>query len=209
MEVLNAIDKRYSGLAQKTCCLSCGGAINHAHVQPGEKGLDLGSGKGNDVIRLAQAAGETGFAYGIDISSGMLEKARRNADKMGVTNVNFIESPIDVIPLDDNSINIVISNCTINHAPDKHAVWSEIYRVLVPGGRFVVSDIYATQTVAAEYANDPAAIAECWAGSVTKDEYFKTLDKVGFSNIAILEESDPYPKGAIEVCSITITGYKK
>ncbi len=209
MEVLNAIDKRYTGLSEKTCCLSCGGAINHAHVSPGEICLDLGSGKGNDVIRMAQAAGDNGFAYGVDISQGMLDKARRNAEKLGVTNVEFIESPIDTIPLEDNSVQVVISNCTINHAPDKLKVWSEIFRVLAPGGRFAVSDIYSLTEVPEEFASDPAAVAECWAGSVTREIYMETLKKAGFKDIMVAEESAPYPKGSIEVCSFTICGRKE
>ncbi|MCE5331516.1 MAG: methyltransferase domain-containing protein, partial [Bacteroidales bacterium] len=101
-----------------------------------------------------------------------------------------------------------ISNCTINHASDKPAVWSEVYRILKPGGRFVVSDIYATQPIADEYRNDPVAVAECWAGSVTRAEYLTMLEKAGFIEIKIYEESEPYAKGQAEVASFTISGKK-
>lgn len=202
------IDKRYTGLAEEACCLSCGGALDYSKPQPGEVCVDLGSGRGNDVIRMAQAAGETGFAYGIDVSDGMLKKANMNAEKLGVSNVKFIKSELEKLDLENSLADLVISNCTINHAADKQAVWSEIYRVLKKGGRFVVSDIYSSQPVPEEYANDPEAVAECWAGAVTKDVYMNILEKAGFTQIAILEESKPYPKGKIEVSSFTVAGKK-
>ena len=139
----------------------------------------------------------------------MLQKARETAAKMGVTNAEFLESPLEKIPIPDERVNLVISNCTLNHATDKYAVWSEIYRVLVNGGRFVVSDIYAIKEVPYEYSNDPAAVAECWAGAVTKEVYLDTLKKCGFSSVNIIEESAPYTKGKIEVASFTIQGFKK
>ena len=106
-------------------------------------------------------------------------------------------------------VDLVISNCTINHAKDKYKVWREIERILKRSGRFVVSDIYATKEVPEQYRNDLQAVAECWAGATTKDEYLETLQKVGFKNIEIIEESTPYPKGEIEVVSFTISGTKK
>ncbi len=203
------IDSRYSALANSACCLSCGGAINYAEAKKGEVCLDLGSGRGTDVIRLSESVGENGFVYGQDVASGMLQKARETAAKMGVTNAEFLESPLEKIPIPDERVNLVISNCTLNHATDKYAVWSEIYRVLVNGGRFVVSDIYAIKEVPYEYSNDPAAVAECWAGAVTKEVYLDTLKKCGFSSVNIIEESAPYTKGKIEVASFTIQGFKK
>jgi arsenite methyltransferase len=206
---INQIDKRYSLLAESDCCLSCGGAINYASAKPGEICVDLGSGRGNDVLRLAQEVGSSGFVYGIDISDGMLNKARKNAEKFKVTNVEFLKSDLQTIALHENSIDLVISNCTINHALDKTKVWNEIYRILKKGGRFVISDIYSLQPVPEEFRNDPVAISECWAGSVTREEYFKTLTLTGFTEVNIIEESKPYAKGKIEVASITITGMKK
>jgi len=204
-----SINERYTNLSETTCCLSCGGAINHAGVQPGEVCLDLGSGRGNDVIRMAEEAGENGFAYGIDLSDGMVKKARTNLDKFGVTNAEIIQSEMESLPLNDNSVNVTISNCTINHSSNKEAVWSEVFRVLKPGGRFVVSDIYATAPIADEYRNDPQAVAECWAGAVTRVEYLTMLEETGFMNIKILEESEPYAKGMAEVASFTVYGEKK
>ncbi len=208
LENIKQIDKRYSELAKTSCCLSCGGAIDYAKPQKGEVCVDLGSGRGTDVLRMAQSVGETGFAYGIDTSAGMLAKARKTAQKTGVINVEFVDSTFEKIALEDSVADLVISNCAINHADDKDAVWSEVFRVLKSKGRFVVSDIYSIADVPEQYKNDPEAVAECWAGSVRRDIYLDTLEKTGFSAISILEESDPYPKGAVEVASFTITGRK-
>lgn len=204
------IQIRYSVLSEDdNCCLSCGGAIDYSKPKPGEVCADLGSGRGTDVLRLAEDVGTEGFAYGIDVSDGMLQKARKNAKKMGVSNVEFIKSELENIKLDDNKIDLLISNCTINHASDKFKVWSEVNRILKKGGRFVVSDIYSTDVVPEKYRTDPKAVAECWAGSTTKQNYMETLEKVGFKDIEIIEESAPYPKGEIEVCSFTIAGKKR
>jgi len=205
---IKEINTRYSELAESDCCLSCGGAINYAEPKIGEVCVDLGSGRGTDVLRMAESVGKIGFVYGIDISDGMLEKARRNAEKFGVTNVSFVRSELEKLELSDKTVDLVISNCTLNHASDKQAVWNEIFRILKKGGRFVVSDIYATAEIAQEYRNDPAAVAECWAGSVTRPEYMQQLEKAGFASVEILEESAPYAKGNAEVCSFTIAGKK-
>jgi len=207
--ITEAINERYTQLSESTCCLSCGGAINYAEPQEGEICVDLGSGRGNDVIRMAEAVGDNGHAYGIDISEGMIAKAKAAIEKFDVSNATILKSELEKLPLEENSVNLVISNCTINHASDKQAVWNEVYRILKAGGRFVVSDIYSTSPIADEYRNDPAAVAECWAGAVTKDEYLTTLEKAGFKNIIIYEESAPYEKGNAEVASLTISGYKK
>ena len=205
---IKEINNRYSELAESDCCLSCGGAINYAEPKIGEVCVDLGSGRGTDVLRMAESVGKIGFVYGIDISDGMLEKARRNAEKFGVTNVRFVRSELEKLELPDNLADLVISNCTLNHASDKQAVWNEIFRILKKGGRFVISDIYATSEIADEYRNDPVAVAECWAGSVTRAEYMQHLKKAGFASVEILEESAPYAKGNAEVCSFTIAGKK-
>lgn len=203
------INKRYSDLAETECCLSCGGAINYSEAKTGEVCVDLGSGQGRDVLRLAELVGETGFVYGVDISEGMLEKARRSASKFGVTNVNFIKSDLEAIALESKTADLVISNCTINHASNKQSVWNEVYRILKNGGRFIVSDIYSISPIPDEYKNDPIAVAECWAGSITKAEYMEVLKIAGFESVQILEESLPYTKGKAEVASFTIAGTKR
>jgi len=202
------VDKRYTNLAESTCCLSCGGAVNYSDAVEGEVCIDLGSGRGTDVMRLAETVGKSGFVYGIDISEGMLLKAKNTADRLGVTNTEFILSPLENINLADSIADLVISNCTINHASDKQAVWNEVFRILKKGGRFVVSDIYSLNPVPEEHKNDPVAVSECWAGSVTRDEYLEQLEKAGFEQITILEESAPYKKAEIMVSSWTVAGSK-
>jgi ubiquinone/menaquinone biosynthesis C-methylase UbiE len=202
------INKRYSELAESACCLSCGGAINYSGAGSGEICVDLGSGRGTDVLRLAENVGNDGFVYGIDISDGMIQKATSTAIRLEITNVEFINSPLEKIKLGDSIADLVISNCTINHAADKQAVWNEVFRILKKGGRFVISDIYSSEQIPEEYKNDPVAIAECWAGSVTRYEYLEQLRVAGFSAIRIIEESDPYEKGKVMVSSWTIAGEK-
>ena len=206
--ITEAINVRYSELSETACCLSCGGAINYAKPQSGEICVDLGSGRGNDVIRMAEEVGEAGHSYGIDISEGMIAKANANKAKFEVNNAEFIQAELEKLPLEDNSVDLVISNCTLNHSTDKQAVWNEVYRILKVGGRFVVSDIYAVNEIADEYKNDPVAVAECWAGAETKDKYLQILKKAGFHEITVLEESAPYEKGHATVSSFTISGYK-
>ncbi len=205
---VKAINIRYSDLAETSCCLSCGGAVNHSKVSKGEICVDLGSGRGTDAIRMAEEVGAEGMVYGLDLSDGMIRKAEKTANRLGVENVKFIQTDLEKMPLGDNSADLVISNCVINHAENKQNVWNEVYRILKTGGRFVVSDIYSSEPVPEEYRTDPEAVAECWAGSVTREIYLSQLEKAGFRNIEILEESNPYPKGKIEVSSWTILGYK-
>lgn len=202
------INKRYSDLAESTCCLSCGGALNHSGAKENEVCVDLGSGRGTDVLRLAEIVGAGGFVYGIDISEGMIKKSTGTANRMGVTNVEFLNTSLEETSLNDKIADLVISNCTINHSHDKQAVWNEVFRILKAGGRFVVSDIYSLNPVPDEYKNDPVAISECWAGSVTRNEYLEQLKNAGFSSINIIEESKPYEKGKIMVASWTIEGSK-
>jgi arsenite methyltransferase len=199
---------RYSALANDSCCLSCGGAVDKSEAKLNEVCIDLGSGRGTDVLRLAEDVGEGGFVYGIDVTEEMIRKATATASKMGVENVRFILADLEQIPLDNEIAHLIISNCTLNHVRNKTKVWAEIYRLLKNGGRFVISDIYSNEPVPEEYANDPIAVAECWAGSITKSEYIDIIKTSGFKDLLILEESQPYPKGKIEVSSFTITANK-
>jgi len=208
MSLEKSITGRYNGLAESACCLSCGSAVSFGKARAGEVCVDLGSGRGTDVLRLAETVGPGGFAYGIDLSEAMIAKARRTAEQLGITNAGFINSPLEKLPLENSIADLVLSNCTINHASDKQAVWNEIYRILKKGGRFAVSDIYAIDNVPDEFRNDPDAVAECWAGAITKELYLETIARAGFVNVTILEESRPYGKGKIQVASFTITGSK-
>jgi arsenite methyltransferase len=199
---------RYTALANDTCCLSCGGAVAKSDAKLNEVCIDLGSGRGTDVLRLAEEVGEGGFVYGIDVTEEMIRKATATASKMGIENVKFILADLEQIPLEDETANLIISNCTLNHVSNKAKVWAEIYRLLKQGGRFVISDIYSSESVPEEYANNPQAVAECWAGSVTRSEYLNMINSVGFRYVKVLEESQPYPKGKIHVSSFTITAEK-
>jgi len=202
----DAIEVRYGTLAESSCCLSCGSAVTHVTAQPGQRCLDLGCGRGTDVMRLAERVGESGHAYGIDITDSMLDKARRTAEKLGVKNVTFLRADLAALPLSDSEVDWVTSNCVLNHADDKAAVWREIARVLKPGGQFVISDIYAIEPVPEVYKNDPEAVAECWAGAILKSEYLAAIGDAGLTNINIFEESAPYEKGKIKVASFTLSG---
>jgi len=203
-----AISVRYDSLSGQKCCLSCGGAINFARIEAGFKCADLGSGKGFDVLKMATLAGESGFVWGIDVSESMMEKGRENAQKLNIRNIEFLKSELEQINLENNILDLVLSNCTINHSLDQAKVWSEIFRILKKGGIFVVSDIYALEEVSAIHRNNPDAVAECWAGAETREKYFKNIENAGFSSVEIIEESAPYAKGEISVCSFTINGVK-
>lgn len=202
------VNKRYTELAETSCCLSCGGAIKYADVKPGDICIDLGSGRGTDAMRLAEKTGSGGFVYGIDISDGMIRKSTETAKKLGVENVRFLSCTLEKMPLEDSSSDVIISNCTLNHANDKQSVWNEIHRILKKGGKFIVSDIYSLQPVPDEYRNDPVAVSECWAGAVTREEYLNQVRSSGFDSVKIIEESSPYEKGKIQVASWTLAGIK-
>ncbi len=206
--IYTEVDKRYTSLAETSCCLSCGGAINYSGAGPGEICIDLGSGRGTDAIRLAGSVGSEGFVYGVDISEGMIRKSVETAKRLNVENVRFLHGPLETIELGSETADLVISNCTINHSSCKQDVWNEVYRLLKKGGRFVVSDIYSLEPVPSEFMNDPVAVSECWAGSVTRSEYLAHLDNAGFTRVKIIEESAPYEKGKVIVASWTISGEK-
>jgi arsenite methyltransferase len=203
-----AIERRYTALAESKSCLSCGTALRHAEVRPGQVCVDLGSGRGADVLKLAELVGPSGHAWGLDLTPAMLDTARRTAQERGVANATFRLSSLERLELPAEAADWVFSNCALNHASDKPAVWREISRVLKPGGRFVVSDIYALEAIEARFRDDPQAVAECWAGAVLKDEYLAHIERAGLREVAVVEESAPYAKGAARIASFTVTGLK-
>lgn len=203
--ILAEIDKRYSDLAGTECCLSCGKALSFIDIIPTDICIDLGSGKGKDVIKMAETAR---FVYGIDLSEEMILKARKEAELKNIKNARFLRSELERIPLNDGIANHITSNCVLNHVINKQAVWNEIYRIMKPGGDFVISDIYAIETIPEKYATDPVAISECWGGAITKEIYMGNIINAGFSSVKILEESEPYNKGSVKVASFTILGIK-
>lgn len=167
--------------------LSCGNPTATAHLKPGEVVVDLGSGGGLDVFLAAKKVGPTGKAIGIDMTPAMLELARNNARKAGATNVEFYQATIDQLPLPDNSVDCVISNCVINLAVDKPAVFREIARVLKPGGRLAVSDIALKQALPPEVGNDLMAYIGCIAGAILINEYRQGLSDAGFAHVEVVD----------------------
>ncbi len=156
-----------------------------AELKPGEKVLDLGSGGGIDVLLSARRVGSAGFAYGLDMTDEMLELAERNRKESGVENVRFLKGVIEAIPLEANSVDVVISNCVINLSADKGQVLREGYRVLVPGGRFAVSDIVFQGHIPPAIRADLEAWAGCIAGALEEETYRNLLQEAGFTGIEV------------------------
>jgi len=165
--------------------LGCGNPTALAELHEGETVLDLGSGGGIDVLLSARRVGPTGQAYGLDMTDEMLALARANQAKAGVANVEFLKGEIENIPLPDNSVDVVISNCVINLSSDKDRVLREAYRVLKPGGRFAVSDVIVRGDVPREVREHMLLWVGCIAGALKDSDYFTKLAAAGFENIAI------------------------
>jgi SAM-dependent methyltransferase len=166
--------------------LGCGNPTAVAELREGETVLDLGSGGGIDVLLSAKRVGSTGFAYGLDMTDEMLELARRNAAEAGATNVEFRKGRMEAIPLPDASVDVVISNCVINLSVDKFAVFTEIARVLRPGGRMGVSDIVADDVLTASERAERGSFAGCIAGALSFGEFQAGLEAVGLTDISIV-----------------------
>jgi SAM-dependent methyltransferase len=177
--------------AEANMGLSCGNPTATAHLRKGETVVDLGSGGGLDVFLAAQQVGENGKAIGIDMTPEMIDLARRNAaqgnDGKGYSNVEFHLATIDNLPLADNSVDCIISNCVINLATDKDAVFREIARVLKPGGRLAVSDIALKSELPAELGNDLMAYVGCIAGAIPIEDYKSGLSQAGFSGVEVVD----------------------
>src|ERR1700712_2221798 len=167
--------------------LSCGNPTATAHLRAGEVVVDLGSGGGLDVFLASKMVGPEGRAIGIDMTTAMIERARESAQKGGYTNVDFFQSTIDQIPLPDNSVDCVISNCVVNLAPDKPAVFREIARVLKPGGRVALSDIALKHELPEAVAQSMAAYVGCIAGAILIDDYRADLFAAGFQHVEIVD----------------------
>ena len=173
--------------AEANMGLSCGNPTATAHLRPGEVVVDLGSGGGLDVFLAARMVGPQGRATGIDMTPAMVERARANAAAGGYTNVEFYQSTIDSIPLPDSSVDCVISNCVLNLAPDKAAVFREIARVLKPDGRLAVSDIALKGDLPEAIATSMAAYVGCIAGAIRIEDYRAGLLAAGFEHVAIAD----------------------
>jgi SAM-dependent methyltransferase len=165
--------------------LGCGNPTALAELAPGETVLDLGAGGGIDVLLSARRVGPTGKAYGLDMTDEMLALARENQQKAGADNVEFLKGEIEAIPLPDNSVDVIISNCVINLSTDKDRVFAEAFRVLRPGGRLAVSDVVVRGAVPAALRRSVELWIGCVAGALEEDEYRGKLGKAGFEGISL------------------------
>jgi SAM-dependent methyltransferase len=173
--------------AEANMGLSCGNPTAFASLRPGETVVDLGCGGGLDVFLAAARVGPTGKAVGIDMTAEMIERARRNAARQGAANVEFHLATIDRLPLADGSADCVISNCVINLAPDKPAVFREMFRVLRPGGRLAVSDIALKRPLPTELAENILAYVGCVAGAILIEDYRRGLEQAGFAAVQVVD----------------------
>ena len=172
--------------------LGCGNPIALASLKEGETVLDLGSGAGFDCFLAAGRVGPTGRVIGVDMTPEMIERATENARKDGIENVEFRQGDIEHLPVEDGSVDVIISNCVINLAPDKGRVFSEAFRVLKPGGRLMVSDIVLTRPLPDFVKNSVAAYIGCVAGAALKEDYLGAMRQAGFEDITVQSEA-PFP----------------
>jgi arsenite methyltransferase len=177
-----ATDRDSLPVSAVAASLGCGNPTAVAELRPGEKVLDLGSGGGIDVLLSARRVGETGFAYGVDMTDEMLDLARANAAQAGTANVEFLKGTIEDIPLPDESVDVVISNCVINLSVDKPKVITEMFRVLNPGGRIGISDVVAEDHLSVEARAERGSYVGCIAGALSRQEYLNGLTTAGFTN---------------------------
>jgi ubiquinone/menaquinone biosynthesis C-methylase UbiE len=203
MKELGYSQKELQAIPEETMSLGCGNPIALASLKKGETVLDLGSGAGFDCFLAAKRVGEKGKVIGIDMTPAMIEKAKTTAEKYGYSNVEFRLGEIENLPVEDNSVDVIISNCVINLSPDKEKVFQEAYRVLKPNGRLMVSDIVIEGKLPEDIRKNLDAWAGCLAGAMEKSAYLNAIKKVGFKEIRIISErstnidTTEKPKGKI------------
>jgi SAM-dependent methyltransferase len=189
---IRPLEDRYAGTAgyvpEADLGLGCGIPTRHAAIAPGDVVLDLGSGAGNDAFIVSHEVGPEGRVIGVDFTPSMVERARENARKRGVTNVEFLSGDIEELPIADNTADVTVSNCVLNLVPDKRRAFAEIFRTLKPGGHFCVSDIVATAELPEPVRRSAALYAGCIAGALERKEYLRIVAETGFSDITIHEE---------------------
>jgi len=173
--------------------LGCGNPLAFGRIKEGDIVLDLGSGAGIDAILAAKKVGDKGKVIGVDMTEEMIEKAKENAEKQNVTNVEFILGEIENLPLKDNSVDTIITNCVINLTPDKIKTFKEAYRVLKPGGKIYLSDIVLLEELSEEQRNDKDLLCGCVAGALLKDDYLDKIKSAGFK-VNILRENKEISK---------------
>lgn len=206
-DLVPAIERRYAMLANGSDALSCGGALDHAEPRSGEVLVDLGCGRGQDVARAARLVGPSGRAIGVDRTQAMIDRARATVPG-DIANADYWCCDLVSLPLPDGSADVVVSNCAINHAADKAAVYREIHRILKPGGRCVVSDIVAESELPESVRDDPAAWAACYGGAIPLGQYLAFIRDAGFLDVELLRRSEPYERGGVLIRSLTLRAYK-
>jgi ubiquinone/menaquinone biosynthesis C-methylase UbiE len=226
--ILNDEYNHLSGyVAEADLGLGCGLPTEFAGIKQGDTVVDLGSGAGNDVFVARALVGGKGKVFGVDMTEAMIEKANSNKQRLGFENVFFKLGDIENIPLEDSSADVVVSNCVLNLVPDKKKAFSEIYRILKPGGHFCVSDIVIKGELPAKLKRSAEMYAGCVAGAVQQEEYLKIISDSGFVNIEInkikltelpdevlkdyLNDSEikTFREGKTGLFSITVSAYKK
>ncbi|MFO0583984.1 MAG: methyltransferase domain-containing protein [Anaeromyxobacter sp.] len=197
-----AVAVRYSALSTQEGSLSCGGALDLAAPAAGEHLVDLGCGRGNDLLRAASRVGPAGSATGVDGTPRMVEAARARAADL--PNVRVVQGDLAATGLPDACADVVVSNCAVNHARDKAAVYREVLRLLRPGGRVVVSDVVSEAELPAAVREDPAAWAACYGGAIPEADYLAAVEGAGLVELRVLRRTAPYEKGGVRVLSLTL-----
>jgi ubiquinone/menaquinone biosynthesis C-methylase UbiE len=193
--------------------LGCGNPTALAELTEGETVLDLGCGAGLDVFLAAQKVGDTGKVIGVDMTPEMVAKARENAEKGHYTNVEFRLGEIENLPIEDNSVDVIISNCVINLSPDKLVTFKEAFRVLKPNGRILISDLVTEGELPEDIRQSFEAWACCIAGALERQEYLGTIEKAGFRDVAIVAQHQYVEPGldqrlAGKITSVQVRAYK-
>jgi SAM-dependent methyltransferase len=170
--------------------LGCGLPTEHADIKHGDTVIDLGSGAGNDAFVARSIVGESGSVIGLDFAGAMLTKANNNVAKLGFKNVKFVKGDIEEMPFENDLADVIISNCVLNLVPDKEKAFSQMYRVIKPGGHFCVSDIVLSGDLPGALVEDATMYAGCVSGALQKEEYIGIIEKTGFNNIQIRKEKE-------------------
>ncbi len=187
--------------------LGCGETIGLAALRPGEVVVDLGCGSGKDVIAAARLVGEKGHVIGVDMTEAMLARARERQREAGLGSVSFLLGTVEDLPVESETVDVALSNCVINHVTDKARAYREIYRVLKPGGRFVIADVASKYQLPQEVTGDPQAWADCYGGAIPEKEYLAAIAAAGLREIKILKRRE-YEKNGFPMISLTIAGKK-
>lgn len=221
-----AYDSVVGRVAESDLGLGCGLPVEHAGIRAGDTVLDLGSGAGNDVFIARHETGNSGHVIGVDMTPEMIAKARLNCQKLSYDNVEFRLGELEHLPIERDSIDVVISNCVLNLVPDKRAAFAELHRVLKPGARFCISDIVSSEPLPDWTLEVAALYTGCVAGAIPKDNYLDIIANTGFSGIEVVKvrridipeqvlsqhaNKDQLADAAsrdLHVISITVTGYK-